>query len=308
MLQLITSRMAAVPPRTEEHRLLIDPEFLEELAHRAAELPGNDCDLIRDLFSAALREMRIGGAWKRTHSGRLRATEDALCRFFAGRSGQPLTLLDLGASDGITTLEALRALRYRLGSDIRVYLADKNLSLLRYRRWAVVEYRAQDGEPILARIGPLGLRLAKQRRGVEEAGDPIANLYLRLKAFRSRLRPRGRILLINPLVRCEPAVTPIEMDCLERDARLVDRVNAVRASNLLNCAYFTPDQVRTAVGHAYAYLREGGCLIISRNDDTKEREVERGSLWSKGPSGFERREDFGGGAESRDLVDQWRPA
>jgi hypothetical protein len=307
MLQLITSRMAAAPSRTEEHRL-IDPEFLEELAHRAAEVPSNDCDLIRDLFSAALHEMRIGGAWKRTHSGRLRATEDALCRFLANRSGQPLSMLDLGASDGITTLEALNALRDRLGSDIRVYLADKNLSLLRYRRWSVVEYRAQDGEPILARIGPLGLRLAKQRRELEEARDPIANLYIRLKAFRSGLRPCGRILLTNPLVRCEPAVTPIEMDCLERDARLVGRLNAVRASNLLNCGYFTPDQVRIAVGHAYAYLREGGCLIISRNDDTKEGEVERGSLWSKHPSGFERREDFGGGAEIRHLVDQWWPA
>jgi hypothetical protein len=300
-------RMSAVPSRTEEHRL-IDPEFLEELADRAAKLPSNDFVLIRDLFSATLSEMRIGGAWKRTHSGRLRATEDALCRFLIGRSGQRLTMLDLGASDGITTLEAFRVLRDRLGNEIRIYLADKNLSLFRFRRWSVVEYRARDGEPILVRIGRLGLRLAKQRRGLQEARDPIANLYLRLKTFRSGLQPRGRIPLINPWVRCEPSIMPIEIDCLDRDARMVDRLNVVRASNLLHCAYFTPDQVRIAVGHAYSYLRDDGCLIISRNDDTKEGELERGSLWSKYRGGFERREDFGGGAEIRDLVDQWRPA
>jgi hypothetical protein len=39
---------------------------------------------------------------------------------------------------------------------------------------------------------------------------------------RSRLRPSGRISLVNPLVRFERAVMPIKMDCLERDTRLVD--------------------------------------------------------------------------------------
>ena len=167
MLQLMIPRMSEGPsPRKNKAS---SREFLEELADRAAKLRSDDFVLIRDLFSATLSEMRIGGAWKRTHSGRLRATEDALCRFLIGRSGQRLTMLDLGASDGITTLEAFRLLRDRLGSDIRIYLADKNLSLLRFHRWSVVEYRARDGEPILVRIGRLGLRLAKQRRGLEEA-------------------------------------------------------------------------------------------------------------------------------------------
>src|SRR5207253_1573253 len=99
-----------------------------------------------------------------------------------------------------------------------------SLFLTRHHRWSVVEYRARDGEPILARIGPLGLRLANQRCGLEKSSDPVARAYLGLKRFRSGLRPSGRISLINPAVRREPAVTPIEIDCLELDLRLVDHV------------------------------------------------------------------------------------
>jgi hypothetical protein len=302
MFELLTSRITT----TAANHGLVDPEFLEELASRA-DGPPSQLAATRDLFSAALSEMRIGGAWKKTHSGRLRGTEAVLCEYFSGKPKRGLlSMLDLGASDGITTLEVHNALRDRLACEIRVYLADKNLWLHRFRSGPLVEYRASDGEPILVRIRGVGLRLAKQRQ-TGDAGDPLARLYLRLTGLRARLRPGGRILLTNPWVRRETSITPLEMNCLECDPRMVNSVDIVRASNLLQAAYFTPDQIRVALANLHAYLREHGCLVVSRNTSEKEDAHEQGSLWIKHHDRFERWRDFGGGSEISELVDEWAP-
>jgi hypothetical protein len=188
---------------------------------------------------------------------------------------------------------------------VQAYLADVNLWLLRYRRGPFVEYRATDGEPIMVRVGPLGLRLAKSRRRTAPAdANPLAKIYLRQR-FRNAMQLDASISLVNPLSRSEPGLTIIELNCLRRDQSLVGRISAIRASNTLNLGYFEPAQIREAVGHCHAYLREGGCLVISRNADEASGETENGSVWIKQPARFCRVADFGSGSEVRSIVDDW---
>lgn len=305
MIQLVIS--GALPSkRIFRQHCLSDPDILLELSERASLSNSAPGDLV-DCFSLILHDLRMAGAWKRTNRRRLKTTEDMLCAHINPRHRQDLRFLDVGASDGVTTVEAARALRRTFGQNVHVYLADVNLWLLRYRRGPVVEYRASNSEPIMVRVGPLGVRLARSRRGLAHPDtNPLAQLYLRCKRFRRAMRLDTQISLVNPLSRSEPGLTVIELDCLRRDQNLVGRISAIRASNTLNLGYFEPMQIHRAVGHFHAYLRDGGCLVISRNADGSSGETENGSVWIKEPDRFRWVADFGSGSEVKTPVDHWK--
>jgi len=116
------------------------------------------------------------------------------------------------------------------------------------------------------------------------------------------------IQLVHPLIRNEPAITAMEFDCLVCEATLVDRFLAVRASNVLNRDYFTTPQLHAAVGNIHLYLRDGGCLLVSRNHDEPGGETENGSIWRKTGSRFVHLADFGAGSEIKEMVDGWTPS
>jgi hypothetical protein len=285
-------------------RCVCDPEALVDIARRLEKSGGHLCEEA-DRFSLILHDLRMGGAWKRTNRGRLRRTEEMLCAHIDPELRAGMTFLDLGASDGITTLEALHTLRRAFGDDVTALLGDLNLALSRYRRGPVVEYRAGDGEPVMARFGPIGVRLSRSRRSPRD-GSPLARLYMQLERFRRSMREEAPISLVHPLVRREPGIAAIELDCLVREDSLRGRLAAVRASNVLNLGYFERPQLYQAVGNLHSYLRDGGCFVVSRNHDERGGETENGSVWVKEGGRFRRCADFGDGSEIGPLVDDWR--
>jgi len=158
----------------------------------------------------------------------------------------------------------------------------------------------------MVRVGPFGLRLANKRRGATQVnGDILVKFYLRRQRLRDAMRFDTSISLVNPQSQSDPGLRIIELDCLCRDQSLVGKISAIRASNILNLGYFEPSQVREAIGHCHAYLRERGCLVISRNADEPSGETENGSVWIKEPARFRRAADFGSGSEVGTLVDGW---
>jgi hypothetical protein len=303
LLQLVV-RGALPQHKVLKDRFIADPEELAAIAQRL-EQDGPQPGEHADRFSSILHDLRIGGAWKRTNRGRLKQTEAVLCAHLAPALRADIAFLDLGASDGITTLEALHALRRSFGDNVKAVLADVNLSLWRYRRGPVVEYRAADGEPVMARIGRLGLRLARPRLA-QHGKNPWQSLYLRAGWLRRSMRPEALIPLVHPFARREPGISVMQLDCLACEESLKNRFAAIRASNVLNRGYFDETQIQRAVGNLYEYLREEGCLIVSRNRDCQTGEVENGSAWVKDASGLRWVEDFGDGSEIKSIVDDWR--
>lgn len=305
MIQFVVS--GALPTFSAlRSRCLANPDALLEIAQRAGR-SGSSAEELSDCFSLILHDLRMGGAWKRTSRGRLKQTEEMLCAYIRPELQRGLAFLDLGASDGITTVEAVRALRRAFGGEVKAVLADLNLWLLRYRRGPIVEYRATDGEPIMARVGPLGVRLTRHPRETQAAGNPLARLYLQFEQFRNSMQLEARISLVHPRAWSEPGITVMELDCLTRDEALIGRFAAIRASNVLNLGYFGPPQIRRAVGHLHAYLREGGCLVVSRNHDQPTGEPENGSVWLRDRCRFRWLRDFGAGSEIQSVVDGWSP-
>jgi hypothetical protein len=285
-------------------RCLADPDVLSVLGEQTVRSDLSAAELA-DRFSLVLHDLRMGGAWKRTNRGRLRRTNEMLCAHIPPELRIGLTFLDIGASDGVTTVEAVRALRHAFGNEVRAYLADRDVWLLRYCRGPIVEYRAGDGEPIMVRLGPFGVRLARHRRAVGAGSDGLARRYLKLNRFRQSMRLDARISLVNPVVRGEPGITVLELDCLACKECLRGRVSAVRASNILNLGYFAPPEISKAVGHIYSYLHEGGCFVASRNEDQPDGEAENGSIWQKEGVRLRWLEDFGCGSEIKSIVGNW---
>lgn len=286
---------------------LADPDALLDIALRG----GGGLDSSEDAwqseqFSRVLHDIRMGGVWKRTNSGRLKATERMLCKHIVTpEDGRPM-LLDIGASDGVTTVELLRSIRHARGVEAKILLGDINLRLDRYRLGPLVEYRAVDGEPVMVRVGRFGMRLGEHRRVKHRLRDSLSRGYLRLVALRRAMRIDAQISLVNPIVSRESAITVREMDCLKRCEDLVGRFVAVRASNVFNLGYFGADEIHRALDHIFAYLRRDGCLVVSRNADQSGAEIENGSVWNKSNRKFSWIEDFGSGSEVKDVVESWR--
>ena len=305
MLQLI-DRQTITHPVLRPGRLA-DPDLLLEILEKTRAAPQDSAsDSLLELFSSVLHDIHMGGTWKRTNRGRLRRTEEMLCKYIRLEPSTRLLVLDLGASDGVTTVELVRAMRRLPGAAVAAYLTDLNLWLHRYRIGALVEYRAADGEPILARVGGIGLRLVLQRAGDRLQRDFLARCYLRLRWLRGKMRQDVRISLVSPLVVREPDVMVKELNCLERSDEFVAKFAAVRASNVLNLGYFSPAQIARSIGHLHAYLCEEGCLVISRNADHPGDEVENGSVWVKRGDRLQWIDDFGEGSEVKEIVDCWR--
>ena len=282
-----------------------DPDCLVDLAARFDEArPGDATRLSRD-FSDVVSSIRIGRTHKLTRPNRLAGPTGALCDRLESPARDTLQFLDVGASDGITTLEAVRILEARLERPIHACLIDPFIRLVRYRSGSTVEYRTPDQSPVMVRVGPIGLQLSS----LDTARDPLSRALGRWylgRAARRSMPVDATISLVNPLVAADPSVTVLEWDVLRHNPALVDRFHAVRASNVLNHSYFSEEQIDHAISHLHGYLREGGWLLVSRSRVSGSGEVDHGSIWRKEDGRFALQHSFGTGAEIGTLVDRFR--
>jgi hypothetical protein len=275
---------------------------IDRLLDCAAERePSRDESLVErsEEFNAILRHIRIGGTWKMTRSCRLRQSDRVLCAHLGRERRARLRFLDVGASDGLTTLETVRLLERELGP-VEAVLADRYLYLDRKSWGPVSEYIACDGKLALVRCGRIGLP-AGDISGV--ITPRLTSWYRKCRAFRRRMRMNARIPLVNPAVAAHGGIHLLEMDILHPAGEVRDSMDVIRASNILLSPYFSESEIGAGVDALAGCLREGGHLLVSRNFTSECGEIERGSLWHKKGGSLSHIVDFGGGSEIRKLVD-----
>ena len=282
-----------------------DPDCLVSLAASFSEAgPADAARLSRD-FSEVVSSIRIGRTHKLTRPNRLAGPTGALCDRLQSPARDTLQFLDVGASDGITTLEAVRMLEARLERPVHACLIDPFVRLVRYRSGSTVEYRTPDQSPVMVRVGSIGLQLSSLDTARDPLSRSLGRWYLSRTAARQSMPVDATISLVNPLVAADPSVTVLEWDVLRHDPALVDRFHAVRASNVLNHSYFSTEQIERTLSHLHGYLRDGGWLLVSRSRVSGSGEVDHGSIWRKEGVRFVRVHSFGAGAEIASLVDQF---
>ena len=302
MIRLLT-RSAIADASPWRWLLHPDPERLADLAHALSQ-SSLEAEALIAQFSSVVSGIRVGAIHKLTGPGRLRECDRVFAEALHTRGLDEVRFLDIGASDGITTLDTVRALAEQLARPVRATMIDRYLRLLRYGSGPLREYRSPDGSPVLLRLGRVGLQLSS----IESTRDPVSRwlgrCYLRRTQLRGRLPLTATLDLVSPAVR-QAGIRVLEGNILERQTALAGAFDAVRASNVLNLDYFARSELEQALRHIHAYLSPDGILVLSRNH-LEQGGVERGSAWRRTDAGFARFCDFGGGSYVASVVDALR--
>jgi hypothetical protein len=259
------------------------------------------------------------GTFKTTTAHRLDDLNAAALPFLAllakTPTKTPLKILDVGMSSGVSTLEwheqlaAAQITSDFVGTDLTVYASlmslTRHLEVLvdRDRNFLHLDAFGHGAPP-----NATGLRgvLAATIRSVFRAAMKIDK---RLPPLRGSVREpaKGRLL------RCQP-VTLLTRKFAERDSvRVVEEdllsaeehpeyrkaFHVVRAANILNRAYFSPETLIQIANKLKARLTEGGLLIVCRTD----RGVNNASIFELvSESRLRVVHRLGSGAEIEDLL------
>jgi len=222
--------------------------------------------------------------FKRTEPFRLAAVDVALIATLAKHRARIGTLLDLGISSGVTTLELMEALR-SAGHVAEVTGTDRSvraqLVALPMGCRALVEPNGHilQYEVLGRAIRPWPRRL--DRWTGMAAVRTLVEWRLRRPAMVSAAAGKGdEVALLTPRLRGSDAFHWQEDDIIRRNAAFTGRFDLIRAANLLNRHYFTAPALRDAVANTIAYLSgPGAWLLVLRTHGAADH---RGTLFRMG--------------------------
>ena len=260
----------------------------------------------------AFSRLRLAeGISKTTAPGRL-ADVDAATTTLLTVERLSVSILDAGASSGVTSLELLEAVA-AAGYPATMTLTDRSLSARRLQLGfgfgALVDSR---GHVLQHIVGGLPLRTWRRRL------DGITQFWLVVWAanrWHDRLAASGAVrraeasaepvLLVDPRVASHPAIRCEEADVLEPPpSHERGSFDVVRAANLLMPEIFTPAQLQLAIGHLVARLRgPGSLLILARSPPPGQPGGNHATIYRlAGDGALEVAVRIGGGSELEALV------
>jgi hypothetical protein len=213
-----------------------------------------------------------------------------------------LKFLDIGCSDGTTSLDTIERIERTLGLPVAGHLMDRYIWVRRLNRWPVYEYLSSEGSLVMVRVGPIALAPAPRSFLLATLTNRLVSAYLGLTTFRAGMQETARFPLLSPAVLARADLHICEGSVLTVNEVLVDLMDVVRVSNLLHTDYFSEADIRVALLNVARYVRDGGFLVISRNDEQDGGEVEQGTVWRRARNALVEVANFGGGSELKGLV------
>ena len=256
--------------------LYTNPELLNNLQ---ADYRDHESAESAKKFTSIVSNIRVGGTYKLTGWDRLAETNAMIARNCS--DFKQIKLLDVGASDGVVTAQLVDFLVDDLDVKVNALMFDLYTRLLRFGPAWFSEYRAEGNAPLLFRFGPFIAKIDKHQSN-SRMRDILVNLYHVCRGVLTAWLPKSQtISLVNPLVQTDPQIKFETQSVLEKREDWVGKFNLVRASNILNRAYFSEDQLRTAIENLFSYLETGGLLVISRNHEESPGAPDHGSVWKK---------------------------
>ena len=252
-----------------------------------------------------MNDILTNGFWKRTGMGRLTVLDKWVVSFLPKPFPSPVRILDVGGSDGSTTFDTVNCFQHDLGIKVEATILEMQLRLYYFRRGCIRYYLTHDRKPLLLQIGLLGILLEETKGKEGYVINPIVRITkqcLQRIAIEQYLKDCGDILLENPLVRNNPDIVWLEQDLFQFDPALVGTFNFIRCCNMLNCGYFSEQQIHDAVKLLTLYLKPQGLLLVSRTIEDANGSLHTASLWTKTDSELQHISDLNGGSEIKYLV------
>ncbi len=243
-------------------------------------------------FSASVSSLQFGVTFKTTHPGRHAQSNRFLRETYRG--SRPV-ILDVGASDGSTSLDLIQ----ELGSNFAYYyVTDLNLSVrCGYDSKGVVYFVDQNGSCILR----------ASERLLVYSNTSRAKFPLRLiaKALLAKCGNAGgwrNLVLIQPALRrrakCDPRIMIQRYDIFAPWTG--PPPDLIKVANLLNNEYFSDAQIEEALQAQCSNLAPNGRLLLISED----QDVEKFSIFRKTPTGMELEWTHAGGAKASPHVVQ----
>jgi glycosyltransferase involved in cell wall biosynthesis len=239
----------------------------------------------RTWFARHVSGLMEGGVWRSSAPGRHARTHACIARI---PEAERRTILDVGASDGVTSLELIEALDGRFE---RIWITDRRQGVRYARRGGDLYFYDDDGGCFF-----ISRRLYMTYR-VAGGWFPFSRWAARVIAS----APAADCVQVEQLDLVQPELRGLA----ERDARVVVReydlrrawngeaVDLIKVANLLNRAYFSPETLRDLLANLTGALRPGGRLVVIDN----RRGVEQGSILRRTEGGFALEQQIGAGAE-----------
>lgn len=249
------------------------------------------------------------GTFKLTQPSRFQELEAAFRPYVEERADSLREVLDVGVSTGLTTVELARFLT-DCGGAPSIVATDLFIEA------HIVElvpgftvFCDPEGWPLQYDVRGIAVRPWVRRL------DYVTLAFIPLMLGRSVLRPRLRSRIMAGMSRPVQMITRslpsngeiefVENDIMCRSDRFIRRFDMVRAANILNTGYFSPDQIHIAIENIHSYLRgPGALLMIARTNRAREN---AGTLFGlNGNGSFTALERVGGGSEIERLVLDFR--
>lgn len=217
----------------------------------------------RDFFASVWLGNGVG---KLTYDHRLDDLNVLVADQWKKLGAHPREIFDVGASSGISSAEWADSLS-KAGFDPRILASD----LMLFGRWVRVspvhEALVDDAGHVLQHlifgrpVRPWGRRLDYVTGYWMVRG--AANLAARRKLTKGAPRDGSTVMLVSPRARRNPRVDFVEADILKPlDKSLHGRFDAIRAANILNCRYFSKQDLGQAVANLKLCLAGAGSFFI----------------------------------------------
>jgi len=236
-------------------------------------------------FSRAISTFKFGTTFKTTQRARFPLTISELATLqYAFRP----VVLDVGASDGITSLDVIEALPFQ-----KYYITDRNMEIHFDTSGKYTFFYDDNGNCIL--IVTDGWVVYSDVQGaIFPLGSLVGSLFRRAPRTQNDSR---RIVMINPAVRKFKRQNIIVEKYDVFDNWEGEKVDLIIAANLLNRSYFSDARIGAALRNMLNALREGGRLAVIDN-----RRLEKASIFQFTGTSLNVERQINGGTEIEDLV------
>ena len=237
-----------------------------------------------DAFTQAVSVFKFGTTFKTTQKARFPQTVNLLGQL---AFEHPPVVLDVGASDGITSLHVMQNVPFKT-----YYLTDLNPAVWHTTADGRTTFYTPDGQPILI----VSDRLVVYSDFADS--HPLLRRWAnQMFESSSEFKPNfKKIDLINP------AVLDYSPNIVVQQHSIFDRwpgesADLVIAANILNRSYFSDSQLVQATENLLAVLNQNGVLAI-----IDSRNIEKSTLFRKTATGLTVLNQINGGTEIHQLL------
>ena len=245
-------------------------------------------------FSRAMKAFKINGVNKNTRSNRHKETQSFLSKWITNIN-QPLIILDIGASDGTTSLDFMQSID---SSYKKYYVTDYNIQC---------SYAFYKKETFFFNKQDNCFLVASKRFVFYPEHKWLFNLFFKSKINKIKNESKKDLLLINKDLQnkkeIDTRIKVMQYNIFEQWP--YEKADLIIVGNLLHEVYFTKSEIKSALINCYNAMSENARLVVIRNvADKSGKEIEISSVYQKNylKNRLENIKEINGGVEINDFL------